>query len=142
MIYHIKNFHSDVYKSSIQDKLQNPGKFPKCPFLSKPDFIYIFNLDLPDTGDTSHPIWMYFELTTIEDQEGESFAKCRACNTVLPFPDSVSKLEAHVEQNHETIRIEYARLCGLWKLQRLEEADIAFKVVKRKQNTRFELKPF
>lgn len=93
---------------------------------------------LPDTGDTSHPIWTYFETANVEDQDGDSLAKCRACHDVLPFPDSVSKLEAHIEQNHETIRIEYERLCGQWKLQRLEEADVAFKVVKRKQNTRFE----
>lgn len=79
----------------------------------------------------------------MDDQEGESLARCLACRVVLPFPDSVSKLEAHIEQNHETIRIEYERLCGVWKLQRLEEADVAFKVEKKKQNTRFEKKnPF
>ena len=96
LIHHLKKNHDDLYVSCIKDKLENP--------------------DLPDPGDTAHPVWDFFENvaidTAVTNEDNVGSARCKDCLDLFSFPETdVEPLEEHLRSDHRPNLDSYEALC-------------------------------
>jgi hypothetical protein len=88
--------HEELYTSCIKDKFEKP--------------------DLPDPGDTAHPVWQFFENialdTAASNEDNVGSARCKDCLGLFSFPETdVEPLEEHLRSDHRPNLDSYEALC-------------------------------